>query len=154
MGEADIFRTTMSLPHVPRARGTTGGRVVPRELATNANGPGLSAYIWEGSAGIRLKRTAVGGIVLLALLNAADAVTTKLVLGATPSGATEANPLAQLLLSGGTPRLLLTKMAIIALLGMSILRHRPRLGITIGVWLACGLYVAAVLSNILILRML
>lgn len=112
------------------------------------------AYIWAGPAGSRLKRTAVAGVVVLAVLNAVDAVTTHLVLNATPAGATEANPLAQLLISGGTPRLLPTKMAIIALLGVSVLRHRPRLGITIGMWLACGLYLAAVISNILILRML
>lgn len=123
-------------------------------LAPGNNDASLSAYIWGGPAGARLKGAAIAGIIALAFLNAADAVTTHLVLNATPAGAKEANPLAQILISGGTPRLLLTKMAIIALLGMSILRRRPRLGITLGVWLACGLYVAAVLSNILILRML
>lgn len=123
-------------------------------LTAHGAGAALSGYLWVGEAGTRIKRTAIAGIVALAFLNAADAVTTHLVLNATPAGAKEANPLAQILISGGTPRLLLTKMAIIALLGTSILRRRPRLGITVGVWLACGLYVAAVLSNILILRML
>lgn len=111
-----------------------------------------SRYLWGGPAGVRLKHTAVIGIVILAVLNAADAVTTNLVLRSLPAGATEANPLANVLLAGGTPRLLLAKMVIIALLGISILRHRPRLGITIGVWLVCGFYMTAVVSNVLILR--
>jgi hypothetical protein len=144
----------MSLPHLPSVGRLTSGAVVLTGWAAEDDDSGPSEHVWAGRAGTRLKRTAVGGVVLLALLNAADAVTTHLVLAATPVGATEANPLAQILISGGTPRLLLTKMAIIALLGMSILRRRPRLGITVGVWLTCGLYVAAVLSNILILRML
>lgn len=121
---------------------------------TISTGLSGSTYLWGGPAGVRLKLVALAGIVILAVLNAADAVSTNVVLRALPAGAKEANPLANVLLAGGTPRLLLAKMLIIALLGVSILRHRPRLGITIGVWLACGLYVSAVLSNILILRMI
>jgi hypothetical protein len=112
-----------------------------------------SSYLWGGPAGIRLKHAALAGIVILAVLNAADAVTTNLVLRSLPVGTKEANPLANVLLAGGTPRLLLTKMIIIALLGTSIIRHRPRLGITIGVWLVCGFYLTAVVSNVLILRL-
>lgn len=133
---------------------TSVGGVVSSGSSVNVAGVPGSSYLWGGLAGVRLKQVAMAGIVILALLNAADAVTTNLVLRGLPAGATEANPLANVLLAGGTPRLLLAKMVIIALLGMSILRRRPRLGITIGVWLACGLYVTAVLSNILILRML
>lgn len=123
------------------------------QLADNGAAQSGRSYLWGGPGGVRLKRVALIGIVILAVLNAADAVTTDLVLRSLPAGTTEANPLANVLLAGGTPRLLLTKLVIIALLGTSILRHRPRLGITIGVWLVCGFYLTAVVSNALILRM-
>lgn len=104
------------------------------------------------AVGRRVKALAVVGIALLALLQGADTVTTRLVLQHTPAGAVEANPLAGLLLASGN--LLVVKLAIVALLGMAVLKDRPKLGLTVGIWLACGLYVAAVLSNILVLRML
>ena len=50
--------------------------------------------------------------------------------------------------------LLAVKMAVIALLGVAVLRDRPKLGLLVGTWLASGLYLAAVVSNVLILRML
>lgn len=98
-----------------------------------------------------IKRFTVVGVVLLAVLNAADAVTTKLILAKVPVGAQEANPIAQLLLSGR--RLLFVKLAIVALLGMAVLRDRPRLGLLIGVSVVVGFYATAVVSNVLILRM-
>lgn len=101
---------------------------------------------------VRIKRFSVVGVVLLALLNAADAVTTKLLLQHVPAGsAHEANPLAGLFLGGQD--LLMVKLAIVALLGMAVLRDRPRLGLLIGVSVVTGFYLTAVLSNLLILRM-
>ena len=99
----------------------------------------------------KIKRFTVVGVVLLAVLNAADAVTTKLILTKVPAGAREANPIAELLLSGR--RLLFVKLAIVALLGMAVLRDRPRLGLLIGVSVVVGFYATAVVSNVLILRM-
>ena len=98
-----------------------------------------------------IRRIAVAAVIILAFLNAADTVTTKLLLEHAPAGAIEANPLAGLLLANGS--LLLVKFAIIAALGVAVLWDRPRLGLTVGLSGACGLYFAAVTSNILLLRM-
>ena len=47
------------------------------------------------------------------------------------------------------------KLGIVALLGLAVLRRpRPRLGMLIGVWLATGVYLAVLLSNVLVLRLL
>ena len=46
------------------------------------------------------------------------------------------------------------KLSIVALLGIAAARDRPKLGFMIGAWFVAGLYAAAVLSNLLILRML
>lgn len=107
---------------------------------------------WTENIGHRVKVLTFVGVVALALLNAADAWSTHLVLQHTPAGAREANPLAGALIASGS--LLYVKMAIVALLGVATLRDRPRLGLLVGMWTATGLYVAAVISNILLLRML
>ncbi len=99
----------------------------------------------------RIKHLTIVGVVALALLNAADAVTTHLFLLHAPAGGLEANPLAGLLLASGS--LLLVKMAIVAALGIAVLWDRPRLGLLVGTWTVSGLYLAAVISNILLLRM-
>jgi len=99
----------------------------------------------------RVRQLTVVGVLVLALLNGADAVTTRLLLLHAPAGAIEANPLAGVLLAGGA--LLYVKLAIVAALGVAALRDRPRLGLLIATWLVGGLYTAAVLSNILLLRM-
>lgn len=99
----------------------------------------------------KIRRLAIAAVVLLTFLNAADTVTTRLLLTHAPRGAVEANPLAGLLLASGS--LLLVKFVIIAALGVAVLWDRPRLGLTVGLWAACGLYTTAVLSNILILRL-
>ncbi len=102
--------------------------------------------------GRRVRQLTLVGVVALAVLNAADAVTTHLVLAHASAGAVEANPLAKVLIADGS--LLAVKMAVIALLGVAVLRDRPKLGLLVGTWLASGLYLAAVVSNVLILRML
>lgn len=107
---------------------------------------------WTTNIGHRVKVLTLMAVLALAVLNIGDAYTTHLVLQHTPAGAREANPLAGVLISNGS--LLYVKMAIVALLGVATVRDRPRLGLLIGMWTATGLYMAAVLSNILLLRML
>lgn len=107
---------------------------------------------WTAGIGYRVKVLTFVGVLALAVLNLGDAYTTHLVLQHTPAGAREANPLAGVLIASGS--LLYVKMAIVLLLGVATIRDRPRLGLLIGMWLATGLYVAAVLSNVLLLRML
>lgn len=103
------------------------------------------------AVGRRVRQLTVLAVVALAVLNATDTVTTHWLLSHAPAGAVEANPLAKVLLANGS--LLAVKMVLIAALGVAVLRDRPKLGLLAGTWLACGLYLAAVLSNVLILRM-
>jgi hypothetical protein len=91
----------------------------------------------------------VAALALLVVLSGADVATTHLLLA---RGAVEANPLAGLLIAKSA--LLWAKLGIIAVLGVFVLQGRPRIGVMAGAWLVCGLYAAAVLSNILILRMI
>ncbi|HUY06460.1 MAG TPA: DUF5658 family protein [Acidimicrobiales bacterium] len=100
----------------------------------------------------RIRQMTIAGVIVLAVLNGADAVTTRLVLNHATSGAVEANPLAGILLAAGT--LLYVKLTIVAVLGLAALWDRPRLGFLIGIWLVTGMYAAAVLSNVMLLRML
>src|SRR5579862_1841426 len=83
----------------------------------------------------------------IAVLNGADVITTKALLR---RSAVEANPLASLLLSNGS--LLFVKLGIIAALGVVAIRVPPKLGVLVVSWAVLGLYAAAVLSNVLILR--
>lgn len=99
-----------------------------------------------------VRRLSVAGVGLLAVLNGADAVTTRMVLDRTPPGVTEANPLAGVLLATGS--LLAVKLAVVAVLGVVVLRSRPRLGVAVTAWAAAGMYLAVVISNLLIWRML
>ncbi|HZU73205.1 MAG TPA: DUF5658 family protein [Acidimicrobiales bacterium] len=86
--------------------------------------------------------------MLLTALNAADYVTTRMLLARSGS---EANPLAGALLGDG--RLLWVKMGLLALFGIMVLGLRARLGILALAWFAAGLYATAVLSNVLLLRL-
>ena len=99
----------------------------------------------------RIRQSTIAGVVILALLNVLDAVTTHLLVTHAAAGAVEANPLAGALLANGS--LLYVKLAIVAVLGLAALKDRPRLGFLVGTWLVTGLYAAAVLSNLLLLRL-
>jgi len=119
-----------------------------------AQGPSRRAAWFDESRGVQgrnVRRLAIVGVVLLAFLNSADVVTTRLLLTHAAAGAVEANPVAKALLASGS--LLWVKLAIIAALGIAALRDRPKLGLLVGIWFTAGLYGAAVLSNILLLRM-
>jgi hypothetical protein len=85
---------------------------------------------------------------LIAVLNGADDVTTRLL---TARKAVEANPLAGFLLSNGN--LLWVKLGLVAVLGAVAARVPPKLGVLVMSWAVLGLYAAAVLSNVLILRL-
>ncbi len=87
----------------------------------------------------------VGGLIVL---NGADVVTTHLLLA---HGAQEANPLSSVLLASSS--LLWAKLAILGVLGVMVIRHRPRFGVMAAVFVTLGMYATAVLSNLLILHL-
>jgi hypothetical protein len=95
----------------------------------------------------RLRLITLFGVGGLVVLNGADVVTTHLLLS---HGAVEANPLSSVLLASAS--LLWVKLAILGALGVMVIRHRPRFGVTAFVFVALGMYATAVLSNLLILN--
>ena len=116
---------------------------------TTGNGfPELDARGLPPVSRSRIRLWTIFAISLLALLNGADYVTTQILLG---RKAVEGNPLAGVLLSRGG--LLWTKLALIGVIGILAIRSRPKLGALLIAWAAVGVYVTAVLSNLLSLRM-
>jgi hypothetical protein len=96
----------------------------------------------------RLRLITLLGVGALIVLNGADVVTTHLLLA---RGAQEANPLSSLLLASSS--LLWVKLVILGALGVMVIRRRPRFGVMAGVFITLGMYATAVLSNLLILRL-
>lgn len=96
----------------------------------------------------RLRLITLVGVGALIVLNGADVVTTHLLL---VHGAQEANPLSSLLLASAS--LLWVKLAILGALGVMVIRHRPRFGVMAAVFITLGMYATAVLSNLLVLRL-
>jgi hypothetical protein len=96
----------------------------------------------------RLRLITLIGVAGLIVLNGADVVTTHLLLA---HGAQEANPLSSLLLASSS--LLWVKLAILGALGVMVIRHRPRFGVMAVVFITLGMYATAVLSNLLVLRL-
>jgi len=45
------------------------------------------------------------------------------------------------------------KLAILGALGVMVIRHRPRFGVMAAVFITLGMYATAVLSNLLVLRL-
>jgi Domain of unknown function (DUF5658) len=88
-------------------------------------------------------------IAALIVLNGLDVVTTHLILS---RGAVEADPLSAVLLASKS--LLWVKLAILGLLGVKVLNGRPRLGVMGAACFAAGIYATAVLSNLLVYRLL
>ncbi len=95
----------------------------------------------------RIRNLTVIALALLAVLNAADYVTTRILL---THKAVEVNPLSAALLSRGA--LLWMKFAIIGIVTAIAMRTRPKIGALLIAWLAVGVYTTAVLSNLLSLR--
>ena len=93
-----------------------------------------------------LGSTAVA-VAVIAVLNLADIVTTRVVLAHT--GATESNPLASALLSGG--RVGLIKAIVLLGLIVRVPRRRPTVAFHAVLWFVAGFYVLTVVSNLLVL---
>lgn len=96
----------------------------------------------------RVRSVTLVAVLALAVLNVADVLTTRLILA---HGAVEADPLSALLLQGGA--LLWAKVLILAALFVAVLTRRPRVGVMALACGAAGMYATAVVSNLLILRM-
>ena len=96
----------------------------------------------------RLRLITLIGVGALIVLNGADVVTTHLLLA---HGAQEANPLSSVLLASSS--LFWVKLAVLAALGVMVIRHRPRFGVMAVVFVTLGMYATAVLSNLLILHL-
>jgi hypothetical protein len=90
------------------------------------------------------RRTIVIPVALLAVLNLADVVLTRLALAA---GAVEVNPLARILLAGGRVELL--KVAVLCALALRAARRRPTLAFAVACWTVTGAYAMVVASNLL-----
>ena len=98
-----------------------------------------------------VRQLTLSAFVILAVLNVADVLTTRMVLA--HQAASEANPLAAVLLGNGT--IMWVKLFCVLALALSTIRRsRPRIGMLLGAWTGVGVYAAAVLSNVLILRLL
>lgn len=89
-----------------------------------------------------LQQAAVVGLWLLVVLNVADVVLTRLVLG---RGGVEMNPLADLLLASNTT--LAVKLAIVLALAVEVRRHPPRAPVVCLIWLVAGIYLVVVILN-------
>lgn len=89
-----------------------------------------------------LRRAGLTALVLLAMLNVADVVITRLLLS---RGGVELNPLADRLLASNTT--LLAKLALVVALTLHFLRHGPRLPVVCLMWLVCGVYMCVVVID-------
>lgn len=98
--------------------------------------------------GNRVRTTTFVALGALAVLNGLDVVTTHVIL---THGAVESDPLSAILLA--SKALLWVKLGIIALLGLKVAHSRPHLGVMAAACFAAGIYAAAVLSNVLIMRL-
>lgn len=86
------------------------------------------------------------GLIMLALLQIADLVTTKL---AIHGGAIEANPISRALIAHGAING--AKFGALALLALSIAKSRPRVITAVAIWFVAGVYSMIVFSNLLVL---
>ncbi|MDA8291667.1 MAG: DUF5658 family protein [Actinomycetota bacterium] len=124
----------------------SGGTRVATAAAGGGNGDGGARG--EDDRMDRVRAVTLAAIALLAALNVADVVTTRVLVA---HRGVEANPLASVLLTNQT--LLWVKLAIVGLLGLRALRGRPRVGIMGAACFAAGIYATAVLSNLLVLHL-
>lgn len=95
---------------------------------------------------VQLRRARWAAVVLLALLNAADLLTTRAFLAA---GVPEANPIAAALITTGW--LGFVKAGVILGLGLRVLHGRPTLPTTCALYVVVGIYAAVVAVNLLTL---
>jgi hypothetical protein len=95
-----------------------------------------------------VRRFSIVGVYLLIVLAGLDVLTTHWILA---RGATEADPLSALLIQRGA--LLVAKLTLLGAFGALVIARRPRLHLMAATWLAVGIYSTAVISNLLIFRM-
>lgn len=95
----------------------------------------------------RLAKTIFAGLILLAALQGADLVTTRMLL--THAHTLEANPASRVLLRYYQVDVI--KAVIVALLLVRAAGSRPTVAWACSVWFVCGYYVMAVLGNGLVL---
>ena len=91
------------------------------------------------AASAELRRAGLTAIVLLAMLNVADVVITRLLLA---RDGVELNPVADRLLASNLA--LVTKLGIVAALAIHFVRNGPRLSTVALMWLVTGIYVCVV----------
>jgi hypothetical protein len=99
-----------------------------------------------GGIDVRLhRRWRIGGVLVLAVLNVLDLVTTYAFLD---RGVPEGNPIADHLLQTGSAGWV--KGALLLALGLAVLRRTPRLSSTCLLWLVNGVYLTVVVVNAMI----
>jgi hypothetical protein len=86
------------------------------------------------------------GLLVLALLQVADLVTTKF---AIHGGAIEANPISRALIAHGAINA--AKFGALALLAFSTAKSRPRVITAVAIWFVAGIYSMIVFSNLLVI---
>jgi hypothetical protein len=89
-----------------------------------------------------LQRAAVTALVLLLVLNVADIVLTRVLLG---RGGVEMNPVAEALLASNLA--VVTKLGIVAALAVRFVRHGPKVITLCALWLVVGVYTFVVVLN-------
>jgi len=102
----------------------------------------------SGRRADRLVGSMAVGVAAIALLNLADILTTRAVLA--HSGATESNPLAASLLTGG--RVGLLKAGVLLALILRIRRQRPTVAFQAVLWFVAGFYFLTVVNNLVVLQ--
>jgi len=103
--------------------------------------PGSGALL-EPVERAELKRAAFTAVVLLAVLNVLDVVTTQLVL---ERGGIELNPIADRMLANNLA--LPVKLGILGLLALQFARHGTKIITLCVLWLVTGVYVFVVLNG-------
>lgn len=93
----------------------------------------------RGAPSVELRRAGLTALALLAMLNIADVVITRLLLA---HGGIELNPVADRLLASNLA--LVAKLAVVAALTFHFVRHGPRLSAICLMWLVTGIYVCVV----------
>ncbi len=115
-------------------------------VAARSNGAALDERLTapdERAAGRELRRAGVVALVALAVLNVADVITTRLLLG---RGGIELNPIADRLLRSNLA--LVVKLGIVIVLGAHFIRRRPSLNVVCTMWMVVGVYALVVTLGI------
>ena len=121
--------------------GRTIGRVHP-VAAIELQERAPRGTIVDEAPSVELRRAGLTALGLLAALNIADVVITRLLLS---RGGLELNPVADWLMASNVE--LAAKLAIVAALAIHFVRHGPRLTVVCLMWLVAGFYTAVVVID-------